>query len=126
MVFSLFPCIYMEVLGRYAFIAEKELQGVVDELISAAELLGETLGDAIHGYKYDVFKEANRVGIPLPSDAVEILRLGEEKEHEDKMQGFPVHPDLIKDFSECPMMQEVRDIQLGRWSGKPHWMIDNC
>jgi hypothetical protein len=24
------------------------------------------------------------------------------------------------------MMQEVKEIQLGRWSRKPHWTVDNC
>lgn len=126
MIFSVFPGVYIEVLGRCDFIAEEELQGVVDDLKSANDRLGETLEDAVHEYMYDVFKDANRAGISLPSDVVEILRLREEREQENKIRGSHIHPDLIKDILECPMSQEVMDIQLGLWSGKPHWVVDNC
>ncbi|KAJ5347901.1 uncharacterized protein N7506_001154 [Penicillium brevicompactum] len=126
MVFSIFPGVYIDILGRYDFIAEEELQGVVDDLKSATDRLGETLEDAVHEYMNDVFKDANRAGIPLPSDVIEFLRLREEREQENKIQGSHIHPDSIKDFSESPMSQEVIDIQLGRWSGKPHWAVENC
>jgi hypothetical protein len=126
MVFSVFPGVYMNVLGRYDFIAEEELQGVVEDLNSAADRLGETLEDAVYEYKYDVFKDANQAGISLPSDAIEILRLGEEREQENEIQGSRIPSDLIEDFRKSPMSQEVMNIQLGRWSGKPHWAVGDC
>jgi hypothetical protein len=126
MVYSIFPDMYDKALGGYAFIPEKELRDVLDDSISAIDRLGETFEDAVHEYMYDVFEDADRMGIPLPDYALEFIRVSREQTQESKMQDSLVHPDAFKDFLECPMMQEVEDILHGRWSRKRHWAVANC
>ena len=125
MVFGVFPSMYLNVLGRYAFINMDELDTVMKDLVSAIDRLGETFQDALDEYTYEIYKNAKRLGVPPSSHAVEFLNDWEEKVQEDKMQDSPAPPDSIKDFLGSPMMREVEDIQLGRWSRKPHWTVDN-
>jgi hypothetical protein len=126
MIFAEFPGLYLDTLGRYAFIDEEELDRVVSDLKSAIDRLGQTFLDVLDRYKYEIYEEAVQARVSLPSHAIDFMREWEEKEQENRMRDSPLHPDLIKDFLECPMMQEVKEIQLGRWSRKPHWTVDNC
>ncbi|KAF7590196.1 hypothetical protein BBP40_003171 [Aspergillus hancockii] len=121
MVFSVFPEIYIDALGRQAFIAEKDLHGVIDDLNSATDRLGESFQDTVRECIYEANIDADLAGIPLPSHALELLRERKEGEQKDKWHEVLIYPDEIKDFSECPMMRDVADILHGRWSGKPHW-----
>lgn len=71
MVFVVFPSIYLNVLGRYAFIHIDELDTVMKDLVSAIDRLGGTFQDALDGYTYETYRNAKRGGLPLPSHAVE-------------------------------------------------------
>ncbi|KAF3386608.1 hypothetical protein F1880_001520 [Penicillium rolfsii] len=126
MVFAEFPGLYLHTLGRYAFIDPEELGRVTNDLNSAIDRLGHKFLDILDEYKYEVYKDADQGGVSLPSHVIEFMRERESKEKENKMRDIPLHPDLVKDFLECPMMQEVEEIQHGRGSRKPHWTVDNC
>lgn len=97
-----------------------ELDTVMKDLVSVIDRLGETFQDALDEYTYEIYKDAKRAGVPLPSHAVEFLN------REEKVQDSPLPPNLAKNFLDSPMMREVEDIQLGRWSRKPHWTVDYC
>ncbi|KAL3466255.1 hypothetical protein BJX64DRAFT_284823 [Aspergillus heterothallicus] len=122
MVFLLFPGL-RRYLGEDAFIADNDLEGVMDEAISAIDRL--ELHDAMQEYKYEVLKEAERQGFPLPSHALDILRERRDVMPKNEFGDLELSEDQVKDFFECPMMREVTEILSGRWSGKPHWKISD-
>jgi hypothetical protein len=110
----------MHVLGRYAFIPENELQGVTEDW-KHTTVCEEEIQYATEQYMYEVYKDADRRGWPIPSHAIDLLRKMQEEEQKNEVHDSSVR----KVLWESPMMQEIADIQRGRWSGKPHWTVND-
>ncbi|KUJ08875.1 uncharacterized protein LY89DRAFT_328516 [Mollisia scopiformis] len=134
MIYAFAPNIY-EILGREKFLAGEQIDAAFDALNAFRRGDEMRLRKAFLEYVYEVNDELERNGFPLPESAVHGVKDERRRREEahavgNKELGFPeFSKDLRKEFQrdirEVPMMKEVDEILDGKWSGKPHWMIED-
>ncbi|KAJ5224107.1 hypothetical protein N7468_008649 [Penicillium chermesinum] len=106
----------------------------------------EMIQKGIREYRYEVLDAFKSLGVPLSPGELEFLDEMEQLENDAYINEFnelgtpsaEIHGSRVrkeeserkqkpteKKPAQWPMMRELADIQLGRWSGKPHWAVEN-
>ncbi|PYH86706.1 hypothetical protein BO82DRAFT_397288 [Aspergillus uvarum CBS 121591] len=122
-VFVDFPGIYLNVLGRHAFIAEDEMDTLVADFERVDFQPGSPAVAARVEYLYEVYNEHHEHGVELPEHVVELLRDRTPANETSKYPGIPVERDHFTEWAASPRMREVEVILRGKWAGLPHWAV---
>jgi hypothetical protein len=135
MIYTFAPNIY-EILGGEKFLPHEELEAALNALDAFREANEVGLRKVFLEYVYEVNDELERIGFPLPESAAqdvrdERLRRRDAQAARNKELGIPDCIDLspskeeVQNFRDMPMVREVAEILGGKWSGKPHWTIED-
>jgi hypothetical protein len=132
MLYAFIPKMY-EFLGGENFLPGEQVEAALGALEAFLEENEVGLRKQFHEYIYEVNDELDRIGFPLSEPIVQQTRderLRRKATMNQKL-GLPVPKDSSVsmepriDRYEIPMLREVDEILDGKWSGKPHWAIED-
>jgi hypothetical protein len=132
MLYAFIPKMY-EFLGGENFLPGEQVEAALGALEAFLEENEVGLRNQFHEYIYEVNDELDRIGFPLSEPIVQQTRderLRRKATMNQKL-GLPVPKDSSVsmepriDRYEIPMLREVDEILDGKWSGKPHWAIED-
>jgi hypothetical protein len=124
-----------EILGGERFLPGEQIEDALMALIEFREGNEEGFRKVFSEYSFEINDELERVGIELPDSIAvstrdERLRRKNAEGVKNKQLGLgdldalsPV--ETQRDFSEIPMIRQLNEILDGKWSGKPHWIIED-
>lgn len=125
------PNIY-DLLGGERFLRNDRIEDALKAFKKFREGNDEGLSKVNYEYFFEINDELEKVGFKLPDGIVENIRDERlRRRNESKLLG---HGDFSnvglseegrRDFSDMPMVRELKKILAGKWSGKPHWAIEN-
>jgi hypothetical protein len=135
MIYCFIPNIYESLGGEKLLPAEHigEALKALDEFQKTNE---EGFRKAFLEYAVEVNDVLERIGFPLPEQAEqavrdERLRRRSAEVVKNKELGLPDFTDFNlseeqqRDLRDSPMVRELHEILDGKWSGKPHWAIED-
>jgi hypothetical protein len=135
MIYCFTPNIYESLGGEKLLPAEHigEALKALDEFQKTNE---EGFRKAFLEYAVEVNDVLERIGFPLPEQAEqavrdERLRRRSAEVVKNKELGLPDFTDFNlseeqqRDLRDSPMVRELHEILDGKWSGKPHWAIED-
>jgi hypothetical protein len=131
MIYAL-PQIY-EFLGGEDFLPGEQVEAALNALEAFREANEVGMHKEFHEYIYEVNNELDRIGFPLPDPIVQQIRDERlrRKATINKKLGRPISKDSSVSMKprinrhNIPMVREVDEILDGKWSGKPHWAIED-
>ena len=131
MIYAFTPQIY-EFLGAENFLPGEQVETAVGALEAFREANEVSLHKEFHEYIYEVNDELERIGFPLPDPLVQHIR--DERLRRRDAEAIVYKLGLsnarvsIEPRIHChdiPILREVDEILDGKWSGKPHWTIED-
>jgi hypothetical protein len=136
MIYAFAPNIYDEILGGEKFLPSEQIEAALNALDAFREANEVGLRKVFLEYFYEVNDELERIGFPLPDLVVqavkdERLRRRDARAARYEELGLPdfTHLSLSEEekrgFRDIPMVRQVDEILDGKWSGKPHWIIED-
>jgi hypothetical protein len=121
-----------ELLSGERFLPDEQVEEARNALDKNLQTNRDAIRKASHEYFVAGNSELEKLGFKMPDWVAEILRdewLQRKKELCEKYASFNLNSrgqrEIQLDISDSPMMQEVREILDGKWSGKPHWAIND-
>ena len=129
------PNIY-ESLGREKLLPAEQVDEALKALDEFQKTNEEGFRKAFLEYAFEVNDMLERNGFPLPEQVEqavrdERLRRRSAKVVKNKELGLPDFTDFNlseeqqRDLRDSPMGRELHEILDGKWSGKPHWAIED-
>jgi hypothetical protein len=125
------PNIY-DHLGGERFLRNDRIEDALKAFNKFREGNDEGLSKMNYEYFFEINDELEKVGFKLPDGIVENIRDERlRRRNESKLLGHgdfsnvSLSEEERRDFSDMPMVREVKKILAGKWSGKPHWAIEN-
>lgn len=115
-----------ELLGREKFMRANDIAKVRANWERLPDKRIQALIQEIRQYIFECYDLLDESGVELPPKIAQELRA----EHVRKQGESPrtpkepcLHPEMLQDFRNSPMMREVKEILEGKWSGVPHWSV---
>jgi hypothetical protein len=127
-IFLSVPRIY-ELLGGERFLPEDQFEEsfrYFDEASHRTEENGHFLERAFSRYAFEVNDKMEEMGAVLPDSVAEAVRNERLRQQSTSKFNFSSLSETQGlDLSNSPMMRQLHDILDGKWSGKPHWVIED-
>lgn len=135
LIYAFAPNIY-EILGGEKFLPDEQIEAALIALDAFREANEVGLRKAFVEYSYEVNNELEIIGFPLPESVVQAVRVERLRRRDAQaaknkelglsdLIGLSLSKEQQRDLRDIPMLREVDKILDGKWSGKPHWTIED-
>jgi hypothetical protein len=125
------PAIY-SLLGGERFLHNNRIEDALKAFNKFREGNDEGLSKVNYEYFFEVNDELEKIGFKMPDSIAKNIRDERvRRRNESELLGHGdfsnvgISEEQQRDFSNWPMVQELKKILAGEWSGKPHWAIEN-
>ncbi|KFY14081.1 hypothetical protein V492_02861 [Pseudogymnoascus sp. VKM F-4246] len=130
-IYLLKPDIY-NVLGGERFLRNDRIKDALKAFDKFREGNDEGLNKANFEYFFEINDKLENVGFKLPDRIAEVIRDERLRRRNERkllrgsdFSNVRLSEEQRRDFSNAPMTRELNEILAGKWSGRPHWAIEN-